>query len=77
VPGTLCIWIVWSVAVVCVNNGGGSQPVCYLVLPKGYWGGVPASVVVALKSEVLGVPRTTRCNVMAAGPMLCTTGVGM
>jgi hypothetical protein len=51
--------------------------VCYLVLPKGYWGGVPASVVVALKSEVLGVPRTTRCNVMAAGPMLCTTGVGM
>jgi hypothetical protein len=32
------------------------------VLPGGHWGDEPASVVVALKGEVLGVPHTTRCK---------------
>jgi hypothetical protein len=48
VPGTLCIWIVWSVAVVYVSGGEGRSLYVIWCCPKGNWGGLPASVVVAV-----------------------------
>jgi hypothetical protein len=62
-------------AVVYVSDGEGRSLYVIWCCPKGYWGGMPASVVVALRREVLCVPRTTRCNVVAAGPIVCTTVV--